>query len=219
MFIGRFAVALAAKKYAPETSLGTLVLGAELADFLWPIFLLLGVEEVRIVPGITRVSPLDFVSYPITHSLLTQFGWSVLLGVAYYALRRSARGAVVVGVCVPTHWVLDWISHRPDMPLWPGGPRVGLDLWNSLAATVAVEYGLLIVGLAIYLNATRSRRPRHWVGHLALWSFVALLALGWLVNIGPPPPSAQALAWGGLVMWLTISWAAWADRHRGPTHA
>jgi hypothetical protein len=216
MFIGHFAVALAAKKLSPKTSLGTLVLGAQFADFLWPVLLLTGLEQVRIAPGTTRVTPLDFVSYPISHSLVTQLGWGALLALVYYALRRSLRGAWVVGACVPTHWVLDWIVHRPDMPLWPGGPRVGLGLWDSLPVTITVEYGLLIAGVAIYLSATRPRKSGDRVGAVVFWSFVALLAAGWLINIGPPPPSVSALAWGGLVMWLTIPWAAWADRHRMP---
>jgi hypothetical protein len=216
MFIGHFAVALAAKKLAPKTSLGTLVLGADFADFLWPVLLLLGWEQVRIAPGITRVAPLDFVSYPISHSLVTQLGWGLLLGLIYYAVRRSARGAIVVGACVPTHWLLDYISHRPDMPLWPGGPRVGLGLWFSLPATALIEYSLLIVGVLIYLSATRPRKPIDRAGALALWSFVGILSAGWLINLAPPPPSVPAIAWGGLATWLFVPWAAWADRHREP---
>ena len=124
MFLGHFGVAFAAKKAAPKTSLGTLVFAAQFADMLWPILLLLGVERVRIVPGLLPASPFDFTSYPISHSLVAQLGWGALLGLIYFAIRRDARSALLVGGLVPTHWVLDFVAHRPDMPIYPGGPRV-----------------------------------------------------------------------------------------------
>src|SRR2546430_12017073 len=93
MILGHYGVALACKRLAPRTSLGTLVLAAQLLDELWPIFLLLGIELVRIVPGLMAANPLDFVSYPISHSLVSAVGWGVLLGIAYYAVRRYRPGA------------------------------------------------------------------------------------------------------------------------------
>src|SRR2546429_234276 len=126
MFLGRFAVAMAGKKFASAASLGTLVLSTQFADCLWPVLLLLGIEQVRIVPGTTRVTPLDFISYPISHSLLLQLVWGLLLGGAYFFWRRDLRTAPVVGALLPTHWLLDYFAHRPDMPLYPGGPKVGL---------------------------------------------------------------------------------------------
>ena len=128
MFIGHFGVGFGAKAAAPRVSLGTLLLAAQFLDLLWPIFLLLGIESVRIDPGNTAVTPLDFVSYPLTHSLLTGVGWGGLLGGAYALHRRWLRGAVVVAATVVSHWVLDWVSHRPDLPLIPGGNKVGLGL-------------------------------------------------------------------------------------------
>jgi hypothetical protein len=213
MFIGHFGVGFGAKAAAPRVSLGTLILAAQFVDLLWPIFLLLGLENVRIDPGNTAVTPLDFVRYPFTHSLVTGIGWGLLLGLAYLTLRRSARGAAVVGLAVVSHWVLDWISHRPDMPLYPGGPKVGLGLWNSVAATVAVEAAIFIVGVALYLHVTRARDR---VGHWALWSLVVLLAVAYVANLtAPPPPSASALAWFGLGAWLFVPWGYWINRHRG----
>ena len=212
MFIGHFGVGFGSKAAAPRVSLGTLILAAQFVDLLWPIFLLLGLESVRIDPGNTAVTPLDFVAYPFTHSLLTGLGWGLLLGLAYFALRRSGRAAFVVGVAVVSHWVLDWISHRPDMPLYPGGPKVGLGLWNSVAGTVAVEAAIFIVGVALYLQVTRARDR---IGHWALWSLVALLALSYAASLtSPPPPSSRALAWFGLGAWLFVPWGYWIDRHR-----
>jgi membrane-bound metal-dependent hydrolase YbcI (DUF457 family) len=131
MFIAHFGVALAAKRVAPKTSLGTLILAAQSLDFLWPVF---------IAPGYTRVSPLDFTDYPISHSLLMATVWAILFGGTYYILRRTAQSALVVGTAVLSHWLLDFIVHRPNLQLYPGSEvRVDLGLWNSWAASIAME--------------------------------------------------------------------------------
>jgi len=213
MFLGHFALAMAATRAAPKASLGTLVLSAQFADLLWPILLLLGVEQVRIAPEITRVTPLDFVSYPISHSLLTQLVWGLLLGAIYFAWRKDFRTAAVVGTLVPTHWLLDYFSHRPDMPLYPGGPKVGLGMWDSVPLTLVVEFGLFAAGLLLYLRATRSKGG--W--NVAFWSLAVFLAAVYLASLfGAPPPSVRVLAFSALALWLTIPWAVWGDRQREP---
>lgn len=212
MFLGHFAVALAAKKVAPKTSLGTLVFAAQFADMLWPVLLLLGIEQVRIVPGLLAASPFDFTSYPVSHSLVAQLGWGALLGFIYFMVRRDARSAILLGFLVPSHWVLDFIAHRPDMPIYPGGAKYGLGMWNSLPLTIVVEYVLFAAGIAIYLSVTRANDR---TGNLALWSLLGLLAVLYPASLfGPPPPSVRALAWSAIAIWLTVPWAAWADRHR-----
>jgi hypothetical protein len=212
MFLGHYGLAFAAKKAAPRTSLGTLVFAAQFADLLWPVLLLLGVEKVRIVPGLLRASPFDFSSYPISHSLIAQLGWGALLGLLYFALKRNGSGALVVGALVPTHWFLDFIAHRPDMPIFPGGAKYGLGLWNSIPWTFLVEYVLFAAGIALYLQSTRANDA---TGNIALWSFIGLLAVVYPVSMfGPPPPSVNALAWSAIALWITVPWAAWADRHR-----
>ncbi len=217
MFIGHFGLAMAAKKVAPTPSLGTLVLAAILVDGVWPVFLLLGWERVEIVPGITAVTPLLFVSYPYTHSLVAGAFWAALLGGGYYAVRRDAAGAGWIAALVLSHWVLDFASHRPDMPLWPGGPKVGLGLWYSLPATLVVEFALLGVGAWLYLAATRARDR---LGRILLAALVATLAVIYLASVfGPPPPSVQVLAMSGILGWLFIAWAYWIDRHREPVAA
>jgi membrane-bound metal-dependent hydrolase YbcI (DUF457 family) len=217
MFIGHVGVAFAAKKVAPRPSLGTLALAAQLVDGVWPLFLLLGWEKVEIVPGITAVTPLLFISYPYTHSLAAGAVWALLLGGGYYLLRRDGAGAGWIAALVLSHWVLDFVSHRPDMPLWPGGPKVGLGLWDSVPATLAVEFALFGGGVWLYLSATR---PRDRIGTYALAAFVALLAVLYLASVfGPPPPSVQVLAMSGLLGWLFVAWAYWIDRHRRPVAA
>jgi hypothetical protein len=212
MLLGHYAVALAAKRAAPKASLGTLVFAAQFADLVWPIFLLAGWEQVRIVPGITRVTPLDFVAYPYSHSLLAQVLWGLAVGAVYFGIRRGARSAVVLALCVPSHWLLDYIVHRPDLPLVPGGRRYGLGLWNSLPATLAVEFTLFAIGIALYLTQTRAKDR---AGGYALWSLLILLLLVYIGSLfGPPPPNERVIAISALTLWLTVPWAAWADRHR-----
>lgn len=215
MFIGHAAVALAGKRAAPRTSLGVLLAAATFLDLLWPILLLAGVKRVRIAPGITDVTPLDFESYPVSHSLLAVAGWSLLAGFVYLAATRYRAGALTVGVLVMSHWVLDWVTHRPDLPLWPGGPRVGLGMWHSLPLTLAVELLMVGVGIAIYAGTTRARDGAGRWGYLSLTAFFLVV---YLANVfGPPPPDTRTLAWMALSAWLLPLWAWWADRHREVT--
>jgi hypothetical protein len=216
MFIGHFAMGLAAKRVAPRTSLGTLFAAAQLLDLVWPALVLAGVETVRVDPGNTAFTPLDFVSYPWTHSLGMALVWAFAFALAYRARTSALRGAVVVGALVLSHWLLDFVTHRPDLPLAPGGPKVGLGLWNSVPATVALEGALFVAGVYLYAGATRPRNRR---GRVALWALVAFLAVTYVANMGPPPPSARAIGIVGLLMWLFVPWGAWIDRNRAPVGA
>jgi hypothetical protein len=213
MFIGHAAVGLAAKRVAPRASMGVLLTAPFLLVMLWQIFLLLGWERVRIDPGNTPVTPLDFVHYPWSHSLLMALVWSALFGGAYRAITRDGRGAWVAAGLVASHWVLDFVTHRADLPLLPwGGPAVGLGLWHSKAATVAIEGALFAAGLGIYLRTTRARG---WAGHASLWSLVALLTAAYAANLnGPPPPDERVLAYVGLVGLVFVPWAMWIERTR-----
>jgi hypothetical protein len=216
MFLGHYGLAFAAKRVAPGTSLGTLVFAAQFLDELWPILLLLGVEEVRIVPGLMRASPLDFVHYPISHSLLMAAGWGIVLGGVYYVTRRPAgRAALVVGALVVSHWFLDLPMHRPDLPLWPGAsPLLGGGLWNSVILTAIIELTIFAAGVSLYLRGTR---PLDRTGRWAPWTMIGLLLLIFLGSLtGEPPPSVRALALVTLGLWLFVPWAAWIDRHRAP---
>jgi len=155
LFIGHYAVGLAAKRFAPRTSLGVLIAAPILLDLLWPIFILTGLEQVRIDPGNTRFTPLDFVSYPISHSLVAAIAWATLFAVFYFIYNRYQAGAVLIWIGVVSHWLLDVVTHRPDMPLYAGGPQLGLGLWNRPAATIAVEAAMYAGGV-LYLRAPDS---------------------------------------------------------------
>ncbi len=210
MFLGHVAVGLAAKRVAPKTPLLLLVAAPVLLDLLWPVFLLLGWETVRIEPGSTAVTPLEFASYSFSHSLVMSLVWGALAAGAYFAAARYALGAWALGLGVISHWVLDAISHRPDMPVWPGGPKVGLGL--SVPATLAIE--LLMFGGALWRYA-RTTTPRDATGRWAFVSFAAFLTAVYLGNLfGPPPPSVTALTVGAFAGYLVPLWAGWFDRHR-----
>ncbi|MEQ9569050.1 MAG: metal-dependent hydrolase [Longimicrobiales bacterium] len=217
MFLGHYGVALAAKRAAPETSLGWTVLASQWLDLLWPILLLVGVERVRIEPGLMPASALNFTHYPLTHSLLTVLGWGVLVGLVYWLTKRRARGAMLLAALVVSHWLLDAVVHRPDLPLWPGSDvLVGAGVWRSAGLTIALEFAFLAGGLAVYAKTTR---PDDAVGRWGLWAMSLLLAVFFLSSFAGPPPSVSALAYGGLSLWLFVPWAAWVDRHRSPRHA
>ena len=213
MFIGHFGVGFGAKRLAPGVGLGSLFLAAQFIDLLWPTFLLVGLERVAIVPGATVVTPLDFEYYPISHSLLGAALWAAFVGGVYFAVRGAAGGALVMTLLVLSHWFLDVVVHRPDLPLTPfGDERFGLGLWNSLAATLAMEVPLFVAGVWLYARATRAiDAPGRW--GLAL--LVAFLLLIQVANLsGPPPPSVKAIAWAGQAQWILVLWAYWLDRHR-----
>lgn len=215
MFIGHFAVGLAAKRLAPQASLGPLLAAPLLADLLWPVFLSMGIEQVQInVPGANPFFTLTFVSYPWSHSLLMDLVWATLLGGGYHLMTGYRRGAVVIGLAVVSHWVLDAVTHVPDLPLWPwASPLVGFGLWNSVPATAIVESLMLAAGVWLYTSGTTARDR---IGRYAWWGFVLFLIVGYGMNLrGVAPPNVTALAWtAGIAGALTILWGWWADRHR-----
>ncbi|HXJ92164.1 MAG TPA: metal-dependent hydrolase [Terriglobia bacterium] len=213
MFLGHFGLGLAAKRASPRTSLGTLWMAAQFLDLIWPIFLLTGLERVRVDPGDTVVTPLDFVSYPLSHSLLAAVGWSFLFAAVYWFATRNGTGTFFVGFLVLSHWLLDAVVHRPDLPLYPGSDRMfGMGLWNSLVATLLVELLLFLWGLALYRSATR---PRDAVGRYAFRTLIFFLLLVYAGSVlGPPPPDSHYVAVVALGQWLLIFWAYWVDRHR-----
>ena len=212
MFVGHLAVAFASTRARRSVPVGWYVAAATMPDLLWPVFLLLGLEHVRIVPGATAFTLLVFDSYPWSHSLLMVALWGVLLGGLARWRGVESRAARLIWLLVVSHWVLDFVTHAPDMPLWPGrSPLLGLALWNSIPATFIVEAPIWVAGLALYL---RGRRSRSWVGPVALWSFVALSTAIWA--LGPwsaPPSNERALAWFALIGWISVPWVAWADRY------
>lgn len=213
MFIGHFGVAFGLKRLAPHVSLGELVAATVWADILWTVFLLLGWEHARISVADTKWTPLDLYDYPWSHSLLLLLIWAFVLGALYKTWRNDWHGAAAVAIGVVSHWVLDWITHRADMPLYPYGSKYGLGLWNSIAGTFIVELAIFLCGIVLYARTTHARD--RW----GRWGFRVYVALLLVLFIGdrfsPPPESIIGIAWTGLIATIVLlGWAWWFDRHR-----
>ena len=213
MLAGHVAVALAAKRTAPEVSLGALTLAALLPDLLGAIFLLSGLEHIEIHQGVGAANYLTLTSIGFSHSLVMDALWASLFAAAYFTARRRPRGAWIVFAAVLSHWVLDWLSHRPDMPLVPGGRGFGAGLWTSVGATLLVEGGMWLAAIALYVTSTRAKQR---IGVYAFWIGALLLTTAWYNNIaGSPPPHPRAAPVASLVFFsLVIVWAYWLDAKR-----
>ncbi|MFL6207864.1 MAG: hypothetical protein ACJ74W_03400 [Pyrinomonadaceae bacterium] len=213
MFVGHLAVGLLGKRLEPKVSLGTWMLAVLLADLLFFPFMLAGLEHVAAVPGVTsnRMVGHD-IAY--SHSLLLDVVWAALFAGVYFMRRRDSRGAWLLAAAVVSHWVLDVISHRPDMPLAPGVRQVfGFGLWNSIPATLIVEGGFWLLAIILYVRATRARKR---AGVYAFWIGVALFTLIWHGNItaGIDPNPIRAGIGGLIVFSLIVAWAYWMNRLR-----
>ena len=214
MFIGHFAVGFAAKKFAPRTNLAVLITAPIFLDVLWPFFLLAGWEHVRIDPGNTRFTPLDLYDFPWSHSLLMSIVWATLFASIYYFVARYRAGTIAVWIGVVSHWVLDWITHRPDMQLYPGGSRFGIGLWNSIPGTLTVELTMFAVGIWIYVHTTHAR---DWIGRWVFGAYVVLLLAAYIGDrLGGPPANVMSdIVWPAIIITpIMILWAWWFDRHR-----
>ncbi len=213
------AIAFAAKKAAPHTSLGTLFLTAGWLDLLSPLLLIVGLEHFTFTVGATAVSAQSFSDYPLTHSLVATLVFASLGATVYFARTRNRGAALVIAAAVLSHWVIDVGSHRRGMPLWPwhGGTHVGLGLWRHPSIAVAVESALFVAAFALYLHVTREKdRVGRW-GAAAFALFLAAVFAATLAS--PPPPNAGVLAGVGLAGWLIPVAAWWVDRHREPARA
>jgi len=214
MLVGHVAAGMVGKRAAPRVSLGTLVLAAVLCDLLWGAFVLAGVEHIIIRPGRGAANYLDAVATSLSHGLATTVLWAALFAGVWFLRRRDTRVALILFALVLSHWVLDFISHGPDMALAPGvRTRVGLGLWNSIPATVAFEGGFWLIAVIVY---TRATQPRTRLTAFAFWIFIGLLTLVWYNNIaGPPPASPRAAAMGSLILFsVIVAWAYWMNAAR-----
>jgi hypothetical protein len=215
MFIGHFAAALAAKRIDNKPSLGTMFLAAQWLDLLWPVLLLTGTEKVAIDPGNSATTPLNFIHYPISHSLMFVLLWSLLFTAIHYIIRRDVKSALIIGGLVLSHWVLDFIVHIPDLPITPfTGVKVGLGLWNYKYLSLAIE--MLFFSWAVYIYS-KTTTAINKTGKIAFWSLIIFLFVIHIMNVfGPPPPDVKPVAVLGLAQWLLVAWAYWADRNRKP---
>ena len=214
MFLGHLALGYAAKRWLPHLSLAVLLAATQLADLIWPILVAAGVEHVRIVPGHTASTPLEFLSYPYSHSLVALLVWGALFAWLFARQAGHQRAFVVLLLLVASHWVLDLITHVPDLPVYPGSREFGLGLWNAVWATRLLELSMFATGVWIYATSTT---PRDSIGRWAAWILVALLVVGFFSS-GTPPPSLRALWMSAMVLFVVVfSLAHWSDQHRRST--
>ncbi len=215
MFVGHYGPSFAIKAYRPSIPLWLLFIAVQLVDVAWAVLVLLGVEKVRIVPGITASNPLDLYYMPYTHSLAAAILWSVAAGLLVGALPgiEGRSAAFWTGTAVFSHWVLDFLVHRPDLPLYDDAMKVGLGLWNFPVVALSLEAALLFGGMALYLRATE---PIDAVGRLGPPVFgVVMLAIQGYVFFGPPPVSPAAAAVTALVFYVVFAFIAqWLSRRR-----
>jgi hypothetical protein len=213
MFIGHFGVALGAKKVTPALSLGLLFIAAQFLDLLWPTLILLHIEHASIVPGITKMSPIDFTDYPISHSLLMSVIWGILFGAIFWLVKKDFRSAFILGLCVVSHWMLDIIVHRPDLPLYPGNsPKLGFGLWNYPLVEPVIEMLIFLAGLILYLKTTVSKNA---IGKYGFWVLIAFLIFSHFYSFfSPEPTDIGSVAWSAQIIWVLVILAFWVDHNR-----
>ena len=202
MFVGHYGVSFTAKRIAPTIPLWALFVAVQLLDVFWAPLILLRIEKVRIVPGITASNPLDLYYMPYTHSLLAALLWSA--GALLVYRLSGTRGAVgkaalVVALAVFSHWILDLLVHRPDLPLYDNTAKVGLGLWNFPAVAFALEAGLLFGGMWLYFRTGLVLRLR-----MVVFGLVMLVIQAY-VFFGPPPASDRAAAWTALAAYAAFA--------------
>jgi hypothetical protein len=215
MFIGHYGPSFAIKAIRPAIPLWLLFMAVQLVDVAWAVLVLLGIEKVRIVPGITASNPLDLYYMPYTHSLAAAVLWAVAAIVLCKFLPgvRTWSAAAWIGLAVLSHWVLDWLVHRPDLPLYDDTMKVGLGMWNYPAIALLLEALLLFGGMIMYLRRTKALNA---IGRFGPPIFgILMLAIQCYVFFGPPPTSpvaAAVTALGSYVVFAAV--AQWLDRQR-----
>jgi len=205
VFVGHYGASFAGKAMERRIPLWVLFLAVQWIDVLWSIFVLLGIEKVRIVPGITASNALDLYYMPYTHSLVAALAWSGF-GFLVCQLVPRLRGVgtgIIVAAAVFSHWILDLIVHRPDLAIFRSWNKMGLGVWNYRAAAFALEMAVLLGGAALLLLEFRRR--------VRLVAFVLLLAgiQTYATFFFPPPPSDHAAAVSALASYVALALIAW----------
>lgn len=218
MFVGHYSASFVIKKADSSIPLWLLFVAAQFIDILWATFILTGTEKMRIVPGFTASNPLDLYYMPYTHSLAGALFWAVLAGIIYLLWKRFSKlSALLVGVAVFSHWILDLVVHRPDLSLYDDTLKMGLGLWNYPIVSLMLEMALLAGSTIFYLagnaRVNRSERKR-------IILFVAVLVVIGVINLLlPPPPSTGIFAIEALASYIAFALVAfWIEKKAGHSH-
>ncbi|HEX2139952.1 MAG TPA: hypothetical protein VHG33_09590 [Woeseiaceae bacterium] len=215
MFMGHYGPGLVIKAARPALPLWLLFVAVQLVDVAWAVLVLLGIEKVRIVPGITESNALDLYYMPYTHSLVAALLWSLAAAVLWRLVPRARSWPVAawLGLAVFSHWVLDLLVHRPDLPLYSDVFKVGFGLWNFPMLALGLEALLFFGCMFVYLKRTTA------VGTFGRYGMpvfgLVLLVFQAAMLFGPPPPSSTAAAVSALVAYALVAAVAyWLDRQR-----
>lgn len=217
MFVGHYAASFAAKSIRAELPLWVLFLAVQFIDYVWALFLLLGIEKARYVEDFTAASPLDLYYMPYTHSLVGAVFWSILFAAIYILIRRSQPKVyllgLVLGLTVFSHWLTDWLVHVEDLPLYIGGPKIGLGLWQDYWLSQALEFGLLGGCFTWYMAISK---PTSQLGRILPWTLILIFfALQLYSHNAPPPPNMTFFAIQALVAYSLFTVVAfYVDGHR-----
>lgn len=218
MFLGHYAVGMAAKKVAPKMNLGFLFAAAIWLDLVWPVFVMFGLEHFSVIPGITKMSPFQFTDYPLSHSLVMAVAWGILWAIVAMILGVEWKASSILGGLVVSHWVLDLFVHTQDLPLLPAdnpmGPqhKFGFGLWNSWWGGLGLEGALFIAGYIIYVKVTKAKDEN---GSIGLWAMAAFLVVIYAASfLTTPPSNTNVIAFVSQFQWVVVVWGYWVDQHR-----
>jgi hypothetical protein len=213
MFIGHYAVGLGAKKLIPELNLAWLIFACHLLDLIWPILVMFGLEHVVVEPGATVMTPLNFISYPYSHSLIMAVFYAVVYALFLKRYNLTNKSLWIIGAVVLSHWFLDYVTHRPDMPIFFNSFKFGLGLWNYKAVTVITETIMFSTGIILYLKSRHKVTKKQ---NIAFWSMIGFLSILYISNIFAPTPPintpVEVIAGSGLALWIIVYWAYFADK-------
>jgi len=204
MLAGHYGAAFLAKALEPRLPLWILAIAVQLVDVLWAVFVLAGIEHLRVDPSLAS-NPLDLYDMPYTHSLLGTLAWAALAATAVFVWRRERLASLVVAGAVASHWLLDWVVHRPDLLLWSGPAKHGLALWNFPVVAIGVESLLLVASAWVLLRSRAAHRVRRR-GVVAI--VASLLVVQGVLSIGPPPLGPRAVVCSALVLFAAVAWGA-----------
>jgi membrane-bound metal-dependent hydrolase YbcI (DUF457 family) len=212
MGIGHLAASFAVRGRCPRVPLFLLLFAGAFIDVLWGIAILTGLERAHVGPETGSAIPIVLEDVRYTHSLIACLAWSTLASAAWWWWRRDRWGALVIGALVASHWLLDFVSHVPEMPLSASGPYVGLGLWRSRGWSFAVEIGMLWIGLALYARSTSAMDRIGSIGLVALSAVLTSLVVG--AFFAPSPPSIAPIAMTSVALPLVLLLLGWVDLHR-----
>jgi hypothetical protein len=212
MFVGHYASAFVAAAHPKAPKLGTLFVATQLIDFGFFVFVPMGIEAMRIVPGTSVMNPMELYDMPWTHSLIGALAWGAGFALVLRLVLKNWTAALIGGAVVVSHWFLDLLVHVPDLTLAGKPPKLGLGLWNHPAIEMPMEIGLLVSSALIYARKTRALAKPWRLPALIIFLF-AVQAINWF---GPPPVAVDFGLWGLALFVFVIAalFASWVARNR-----